>query len=206
MFRRQATGRARDFNWHNVIGFWCAPVLIVLTASGVGDLLSLGEQSGLPADRQPASAGGRRGGLGQAGQVGQVGRHGRWDARATRGSAPSRQPGSTLGTRGAAGPGVAIDDDEAADSGRRSGRVHDHRRGAVECVRPLSADPRFARAPRSSGGNAYENNTLGQKARGWLRFAHTGELGGIAGQTVAGIAASAAWCWCGRASRSPGGG
>ena len=35
---------------------------------------------------------------------------------------------------------------------------------------------------------AYENNTLGQKARGWLRFAHTGELGGIAGQTVAGIA------------------
>src|SRR4051812_47182526 len=23
-FRRTATGRARDFNWHNVIGFWCA--------------------------------------------------------------------------------------------------------------------------------------------------------------------------------------
>jgi uncharacterized iron-regulated membrane protein len=24
-------GRAREFNWHNAIGFWCAPVLIVLT-------------------------------------------------------------------------------------------------------------------------------------------------------------------------------
>ena len=33
-FRRTATARARDFNWHNVIGFWCAPVLIVLTATG----------------------------------------------------------------------------------------------------------------------------------------------------------------------------
>ncbi len=25
------SGKARDFNWHNSIGFWCAPVLIVLT-------------------------------------------------------------------------------------------------------------------------------------------------------------------------------
>jgi uncharacterized iron-regulated membrane protein len=34
----------------------------------------------------------------------------------------------------------------------------------------------------------YESNTLGQKARGWFRFAHTGELAGIPGQTIAGIA------------------
>jgi uncharacterized iron-regulated membrane protein len=33
----------------------------------------------------------------------------------------------------------------------------------------------------------YENNNLGQKIRGWLRFAHTGELGGLAGQIVAGL-------------------
>ena len=26
-------GKARDWNWHNVIGFWCAPVLIVVTVS-----------------------------------------------------------------------------------------------------------------------------------------------------------------------------
>lgn len=30
-----AKGKARDFNWHNVIGFWCLPVLIVLTATGM---------------------------------------------------------------------------------------------------------------------------------------------------------------------------
>ena len=33
----------------------------------------------------------------------------------------------------------------------------------------------------------YEASSLGQKARGWLRFAHTGELGGLIGQIIAGI-------------------
>jgi uncharacterized iron-regulated membrane protein len=28
-------GKARDFNWHNAIGLWCAPVLIVLTATAM---------------------------------------------------------------------------------------------------------------------------------------------------------------------------
>lgn len=29
------TGRARDFNWHNAVGLWSAPVLAVVTLSGV---------------------------------------------------------------------------------------------------------------------------------------------------------------------------
>ena len=33
----------------------------------------------------------------------------------------------------------------------------------------------------------YEDSSLGQKVRGWLRFAHTGELGGLTGQLVAGV-------------------
>jgi uncharacterized iron-regulated membrane protein len=32
-FRRTSTGRARDFNWHNTIGFWSSLVLIVLTVT-----------------------------------------------------------------------------------------------------------------------------------------------------------------------------
>lgn len=31
----QLRGKARDFNWHNAIGLWCAPVLIVLTATAL---------------------------------------------------------------------------------------------------------------------------------------------------------------------------
>ena len=34
-FRRNSAGKARDFNWHNTIGFWTAPVLIVLTLTAV---------------------------------------------------------------------------------------------------------------------------------------------------------------------------
>lgn len=34
-FNRGATGKARDFNWHNVIGLWCAPILLVLTLTAI---------------------------------------------------------------------------------------------------------------------------------------------------------------------------
>ena len=34
-FRRGIKGKARDWNWHNVIGFWLLPVLIVLTATAM---------------------------------------------------------------------------------------------------------------------------------------------------------------------------
>jgi uncharacterized iron-regulated membrane protein len=34
-FDTSLRGRARDFNWHNVIGIWCAPVLLVLTLTGL---------------------------------------------------------------------------------------------------------------------------------------------------------------------------
>lgn len=35
LFKRGLTGRARDFNWHNVTGVWCASVLVLLTATGL---------------------------------------------------------------------------------------------------------------------------------------------------------------------------
>ncbi len=31
LFNRRLTGKARDWNWHNVIGFWSSSVLVVLT-------------------------------------------------------------------------------------------------------------------------------------------------------------------------------
>lgn len=30
-----ASGKARDFNWHNAVGLWCAPILVVLTLTAV---------------------------------------------------------------------------------------------------------------------------------------------------------------------------
>lgn len=34
-FVRDARGKTRDFNWHNVLGLWSVPALLVLTATGV---------------------------------------------------------------------------------------------------------------------------------------------------------------------------
>lgn len=34
-FRRGLGGKARDFNWHNVIGFWSSTILIILTLTGI---------------------------------------------------------------------------------------------------------------------------------------------------------------------------
>jgi len=34
-FTQNATGRASDWNWHNTVGFWCAPVLILLTLTAL---------------------------------------------------------------------------------------------------------------------------------------------------------------------------
>lgn len=35
LFNFKLRGKPRDWNWHNVIGLWCAPVLIVLTATAM---------------------------------------------------------------------------------------------------------------------------------------------------------------------------
>jgi uncharacterized iron-regulated membrane protein len=34
-FNREARGRARDWNWHNVIGFWSLPLILVLAGTGI---------------------------------------------------------------------------------------------------------------------------------------------------------------------------
>jgi uncharacterized iron-regulated membrane protein len=35
LFNFRSSGKARDFNWHNTIGLWSAPILIVLTLTAV---------------------------------------------------------------------------------------------------------------------------------------------------------------------------
>jgi uncharacterized iron-regulated membrane protein len=34
-FKPRLQGKARNWNWHNVIGFWCAPILLIVTLTGV---------------------------------------------------------------------------------------------------------------------------------------------------------------------------
>lgn len=78
-FRRGLPGKARDFNWHNVIGFWSWAPLVLIVATGV--VMSYPWASGLlyravGEEPPPARQGGPGGGPGSPGAEGRRGREG----------------------------------------------------------------------------------------------------------------------------------
>jgi uncharacterized iron-regulated membrane protein len=173
-FRRRLRGRARDFNWHNAIGFWCAPVLVVLTASGMvisyawaGNLVYT-----LTGSQRPAPA------------------------------ASQTRPPATI-EAAAAGPAVPLET-LVREAGRhlptwRTIALRLPARSGTTATATISDTAHWNAFARStltidvSTGNVvqwdpYDSISRGQKVRGWLRFAHTGELGGVAGEAVAGLA------------------
>jgi uncharacterized iron-regulated membrane protein len=174
--RRTATPRARDFNLHNVFGFWMLPVIVVMTATGIvmsypwaNDLLYRAMGSTPPA--RAARGGGRadtapRGAGGPSSDVSAAGLDAAWR------SAREKVPAWSVLTfrlpqeRGAL-VSVSIVDGESWNAFARSQLTVD-RSGAVRQWQP------------------YATASLGQKARGWVRFGHTGELGGVIGQVLAG--------------------
>jgi uncharacterized iron-regulated membrane protein len=182
-FRRTTTGRARDFNSHNVIGFWCAPILIVLTTTGVvmsytwaNNLLYRATGSPVPAVR------GR-------------------DAGAAGSAAAWRSDRS--------GSEHQIPDGIDALWRRAEQQVPEWRtitmRWPARSNAPVTfsiGEPSwnaFARSQLSLhvvtgdivSWEPYATNSLGQKMRQWSRFAHTGELGGWPGQALAAVACAA---------------
>jgi uncharacterized iron-regulated membrane protein len=190
-FRRAGTGRGRDFNWHNTIGFWCVLPILVMTASGVvmsyswaNGLVYKLTGSPLPAPRGEAQ--------------------GRTNAPRNRAEANAAR--ASNGATDAVAPGTsALDhidrlwsraEEQVPTWSTLSMRVpgaNDERVGFT--ITDGANWNRFARSTLTLTSDAavaqwqpYEGNSLGQKVRGWLRFAHTGELGGVSAQLVAGIA------------------
>ena len=188
-FRGGLRGKPRDFNWHNAIGLWCAPVLIVLTMTGT--VISYPWVSNLvyalTGSPRPAAAAGRGGGPGRGGEA----FNGERGGRATRHAAPS--PCVSLASLMASaerqlpewrtmiirlpprqgGPvAFSMSDRRHWNSYARSTLTLDGTSGA-----PIRWEP-------------YADTSRGQKVRGWMRFAHTGELGGIPGEAIAGLASA----------------
>jgi uncharacterized iron-regulated membrane protein len=169
MFQGGLRGRARDFNWHNAIGLWCAPVIFFLTLTAltisypaVGNLLYPSTPAAPPAGRTDARTEapltpGSFAGLDAA-----------WSA------ARERVPGWTLGVLRVARPGapitVAVTDSLARSPYGRSQLSFDARKGEVAKWEP------FAELAR------------GRKARTAARWLHTGEIFSWPGQVVAGVA------------------
>jgi len=177
LFRRTSTGRARDFNWHNVIGFWSAPVIIVMTVTGAvmsypwaNRLLYQIAGSPAPGDRgQAERAGGGSGGRGG----GPPALPENLDAmlvRAEQQIPTWRTITMRLPERRNAPVSVTMTDSRSWNAFARSQLSLDAASGDVVRWEP------------------YDGTTRGQKWRGWVRFGHTGELGGVIGQTLTGVA------------------
>jgi len=173
-FRRQATGRARDFNWHNVIGFWCAPLLIVLTATGAvmsypwaNRALYQLASSPLPAARGSQGPRDRQGA--QDSQAPRVDVDRLW-ARAERQLPTWQTVTMRLPERPRAPVSFTMNDASHWNAFARSQLALDAATGDIVRWEP------------------YAEQSRGQQWRGWVRFGHTGELGGVAGQALAGTA------------------
>jgi uncharacterized iron-regulated membrane protein len=217
LFRRGLRGKARDFNWHNVIGLWSAPILIVLTMTGM--VISYTWASNLvytvTGSPRPVANAGRGGGPGGAAGEMEGGRGGRGGGR--RGGNPERGAGAERN----AGAERARTEDAAAPAAPRPvatlqslyARAEQHVptwRTMIIRLPPRAGGPvafsmsdrnywnSFARSTLTLDGatgadvrwEPYAASSRGQKVRGWMRFAHTGELGGLTGEFVAGLASA----------------
>ncbi len=182
LFRRGLSGKARDFNWHNVIGFWSWIPLVLMVSSGVvmsypwaNDLLYrvTGNEppprpgAAVPAPRPspPAPAAPSVDGGGSAVPLDLL-----WSHAVEQ--EPAWQTLSLQLPNAASGPvSVFIDtSDGAVRPDKRSTLTLNSRTGEVQKY------------------ETYQDQNGGRQARTWARFLHTGEALGLPGQTIAGLA------------------
>ena len=175
-FQRAASASrsARDFHWHNVVGIWSALPLIVITVTALpmsyrwaGDLVYriAGGQAPAPAAQAPRGDRPVRAGIPAISAE----RAASLDALAL--AAEAQSPGwraitLRLPTRGDAVT-FTIEEGRFANRFARS---------------PLTLD---ARTGETLEWEPYAEASGGRRARSWMRFLHTGEALGAAGQLVA---------------------
>lgn len=190
-FRRTATGRARDFNWHNVIGFWCLPAIAIMTASGAvisypwaSSLVYRISGSPVPAvaGRGVGAAGGEAANVSrEGGSPGQ----GRGDVAASASVMPARLDEMWARAERQVPTWSLISMRlPSRDGGAMSFTITDGARWNPFARSTLTLE---SASTELVTWQPYDASSRGQKARGWLRFAHTGELGGLPGQIVAGV-------------------
>jgi len=213
LFNRQLKGRARDWNWHNVIGFWSAFPMLLIILTGV--IMSYGWANNLlftitgnvppPPREKPAGApGGTRTEGGRGGVAAGVSAQSGGGVAAGV-STPSGGPGRPAGPPPSfAGlePLLAQTQQQIPDWRSLSLRtpikpgnpfpvmVDRGGRGEVHRRTMLNLDPAQGKVLPSPDDITQQN--LGRRLRMYSRFLHTGELFGLIGQTVAALCALAA--------------
>jgi uncharacterized iron-regulated membrane protein len=187
-FRGGLSGRARDWNWHNVIGIWCFTPLLLVVLTGVvmsypwANNLLYRMTGNEPPPPPNQNAGPRPGGEGRRHK-----REGKEDqegepklaleaafARAQR-QVPRWQTVNLRLPNSPAAPLVfSIDTGNGGRPDKRAQLTLDARSGEVVKWEPFSS------------------YNLGRRLRTWGRFTHTGEAAGIFGQTIAATASAGA--------------
>lgn len=174
LFRRRLTGRRRDFNWHHVIGVWSAlPLLIIIASASVisypwASSLLYGIAGAVESSAAPSHAADHAAADIPAGADAST-RAAALDARAER-----QVPGWRIITRRV--PRAA---DEPVTYTIDSGNGGQPQRQARLVLDPVSGEV-MQWSPFSSG-------TRTSRLRSLLRYVHTGEVAGVAGQTLAGL-------------------
>lgn len=176
-FKGDLHGRARDFNWHNTIGFWSAIPLAIIVAGGV--VISYPWASGLvyraygETPPPPAGAAAARGGVPNRAERAQAQIEGvQLDTMIA--TAADRMPDwktISVALPAANAPHVVLTLD-AGDGGQPQ------KRAALTLNRRTGETVRW---------EPFASQSPGRQARTWLRFAHTGEVYGLTGQTIAGL-------------------
>lgn len=171
-FRRGLPAKARDFNWHNTIGFWSAAPLFIVVLSAVvisytwaGNLVYrvVGETPPAPrANQAPQSqpANNQTSSLSNVDAAWQKAEQQVSDWRSISMQIPASTSAPLM---------FNIDRGNGGQPQKRAQLVLNQATGEVVRWEPFSS------------------YTRGRQLRSILRFAHTGEVVGIAGQTIAGL-------------------
>jgi uncharacterized iron-regulated membrane protein len=171
-FRGGLTAKARDFNWHNVIGIWSAVPLAIVIAGAVP--ISYPWASNLvyrivgDTPPAPAAAPQQRAPERAPQMFVANGLDGAWSTAQSQ--IPAWRTMTTrLATSDRAPVVITVDEGYGGQPQKRTTLTLDRASSTV------TKDETFA------------SLSPGRRARSWLRFAHTGEIYGLAGQTVAGL-------------------
>ena len=190
-------GHARDFNWHNSLGFWFAIPLAIIVATGAffsfrwpGQYLDLA----LGSDKERAAAreaiAEARAARGDARGGGDGGRERtRDDAPAPRVTPDDAPLAHYVATAVAARPAWAQLTITLPDAKASEARV------VVAEGNTYRPDQRWTfELARASGtvvtSTGYDDLSTARQLRAWVRFGHTGEVFGIPGQIIATLASA----------------
>lgn len=178
LFRRGLRGRARDFNWHHVLGIWAFLPLVAIVFSATvisypwASRLVYRAFGSTPPKQQEPAGNARGGGKLDLAALDRLSDAARAEAARVAPEWKSISLRLPLATKGPVT--FALDEGNGTRPDKRS---------------QLLLDPRSARVVEHK---TYAQQQAGQQARSWLRWIHTGEAGGTAGQFVAMLASGAA--------------